>query len=202
MAQFETASSAEVDGLRIRDTSLLQVEKAALSCTRAQSLILLSMARSEMTSSLEAWKRHGIQIYDESEGFSFQQFGGHEKIRSLWLALPNLERQENSLTASPQQIIACIRAFQTPLIPCGKPDYFARVKILTKTEKLIITKVTPFYGEGIYGEHPTNDEPPKIVTPIAELEAVADFGNSNMPIRLFSPITVSEVARLALPNSK
>lgn len=144
----------------------------------------------------------GIQIYDESEGFSFQQFGGHGKIRSLWLALPNLERQENSPTASPQQIIACIRAFQTPLIPGGKPDYFARVEILTKTEKFIITEVTPFYGEGIYGEPPTNDEPPKTVTPIAELEAIADFGNSNMPIRLFSPITVSEVARLTLPNSK
>jgi len=144
----------------------------------------------------------GIQFGNESEGFSWQQFGSHGKVRLFCLLLPKLERQENSPTATPQQIIACVRAHKTALNPGGKSDYFARLKSLTKAEKLTITRITPFYGEGIYRETLTNDEPPRVVAPIAELDAVADFGNSNMPIRLFSPITISEVARLSRPDGK
>jgi len=43
---------------------------------------------------------------------------------------------------------------------------------------------------------PTNDLPPEFVTPFAELEAVADFGNSNAVVQLVSPILSSEVNRL------
>ena len=43
---------------------------------------------------------------------------------------------------------------------------------------------------------PTNNEPAKIVAPVAELEAVADFGNGNAAVRLLSPIISSEVNRL------
>ncbi|MGO8838027.1 MAG: hypothetical protein ACLQQ0_11445, partial [Limisphaerales bacterium] len=122
----------------------------------------------------------GIRFYDESEGFSFQQFGSHGKIRYFSLTLPNLEREQESPTASAQQIIACIRALKTPSPPDGEErDYFKRIKNLAKVTKLTITKVTPYYGEGVYGEAPTNNEPSRLVTPIAELEAVADFGNSN-----------------------
>ena len=110
---------------------------------------------------------------------------------------PNLERIKQSQVASPQQIIACIRAFKTPSLPNGdETDYFGRIKNLAKVKKLTITKITPFYGEGIYGEAPTNGEPQKNVVPIAELEAVADFGNSNTTVRLLSPIISSEVNRL------
>jgi hypothetical protein len=138
----------------------------------------------------------GIQIYDESEGFSFQQFGSPKKIRCFSLALPNLEHGQNSPTASPQQIFACIRAFKTPSLPNGdEPDYFGRIKNLAKAKRLTITKITPYYGEGVYGED-SNGEPAKFVTPVAELEAVADFGNSNATIRLMSPILSSEVSRL------
>ena len=45
-------------------------------------------------------------------------------------------------------------------------------------------------------EMPTNDVPCKFATPFAELEAVADFGNSNTTVRLMSPILSSEVSRL------
>ncbi|MGB8369638.1 MAG: hypothetical protein ACLPYZ_07785 [Limisphaerales bacterium] len=139
----------------------------------------------------------GIQFYDDSEGFSFQQFGKEGKIRNFCLTWPNLEREQNSPTASPQQIIACIRAFKTPSPPNGEePDYFGRIKNLAKATKLTITKITPYYGEGVFGEVPTNNEPAKIVTPIAQLEAVADFGNSNATVRLLSPIISSDVNRL------
>src|SRR5208283_545745 len=110
------------------------------------------------------------------------------------LTLPNLEREQESPTASAQQIIACIRALKTPSPPNGEEsDYFGRIKNLAKAKKLTITKITPVYGEGVFGEVPTNNEPAKIVTPIAQLEAVADFGNSNATVRLFSPILSSEV---------
>jgi hypothetical protein len=38
--------------------------------------------------------------------------------------------------------------------------------------------------------------PPEFVTPLAELEAVADFGNSNATVKLLSPILSSETSRL------
>ena len=139
----------------------------------------------------------GIQFFDESEGFSFQQFGKEGKIRNFGLVLPNLQREQNRPAATPQQIIACIRAFKTPSPPNGdEPDYFGRIKNLAKAKKFTITKITPYYGEGIYGEAPTNGELPKIVMPIAKLDAVADFGNSNATVQLLSPILSSEVRRL------
>jgi hypothetical protein len=51
----------------------------------------------------------GIRVYDESEGFSFQQFGSPKRIRHFWLSLPNLERTQKSPTASTQEIVACIQ---------------------------------------------------------------------------------------------
>jgi hypothetical protein len=140
----------------------------------------------------------GVPFYDESEGFSFQQFGHPNRIRCFSLALPNLERDKQGQTASPEQIIACIRAFKTPVIPPQNEEfnYFERVKALAKAKKFTITKITPYYGEGVFGETPTNNERPKVVLPISELEAIADFGNSNVTVRLFSPIISSEVSRL------
>jgi hypothetical protein len=74
--------------------------------------------------------------------------------------------------------------------------HFARIKSLSNAKKFTVTKVTPYYGEGIYGEMPTNNEPAKYLTPIAELEVIADLGNSNTSVRLLSPIISSDVIRL------
>ena len=68
--------------------------------------------------------------------------------------------------------------------------------MLAKAKAFTITNITPYYGEGVFGEVPTNDVPPEFVTPFAELEAVAEFGNSNATVRLLSPIISSEVNRL------
>jgi hypothetical protein len=137
----------------------------------------------------------GIEVYGGSEGFQIQF--AKQKIVQFCLLFPNLERDKQSQVASPQQIIACIRAFKTPSPPDGdETDYFGRIKNLAKAKKLTITKITPYYGEGIYGEAPTNDESPKIVIPIAELEAVADFGSSNVTVQLLSPILSPEVVKL------
>ncbi len=137
-----------------------------------------------------------------SEGF-WIEFGSYGLIRNFCLIWPDLKRIDQNPTTSPQQIIACIRAHKTIVLPNDdETNYFARVKNLAKARTFTITKITPYYSEGVYGEMPTNDEPPKIVAPIAELEGVADFGNSNMPVRLFSPIFSSDVARLVGNQSK
>jgi hypothetical protein len=141
----------------------------------------------------------GTQAYYDSQGFQFQQLGSNGKIREFGLLWPNLKRTEKSRVANPQQIIACIRQHQVTVLPEAVEGrhYFARLKHLSEAKKLTITKITPYYSDGVYGEMPTNNaEPPEIVTPIAELEAVADFGNSNMLVRIVSPIISSEVNRL------
>ena len=81
-------------------------------------------------------------------------------------------------------------------------DYFVRLKRLANAKKLTITKITPYYGEGVFGEVPTNDVPCKFATPFAELEAVADFGNSNATVQILSPILSSDVIRLLESKTK
>jgi hypothetical protein len=138
---------------------------------------------------------------DGSEGFVIE-FGSYGQIRSFSLVWPDLERYVSQPTASLQQIIACIRAHKIIVIPNGDEEgYFARLKTLAGAKKLTIMKVTPCYGEGVFGEVPTNDVPPEFIAPFAELEAVADFGNSNMPVRLLSPILASEAVRLTKSKS-
>lgn len=138
----------------------------------------------------------GIQIYDQSEGFSFQQFGKEGKIRTFGATLPNLQRDKECPTATPQQIIACIRAFKTPSPPNGdEPDYFRRIKDLANARRLTIIRITPYYIEGMYGENATND-PPKSLNPIAQLEAVVNYGVSNSTVVLIAPILSADAEHL------
>jgi len=133
---------------------------------------------------------------DGAEGFSIE-FGSYGQIRFFSFRWSNVERYESQKIASPEEIIHCIRAHKTIVLPNpDEEDYFARLKKLANVKKLTITKITPYYGEGMFGEVPTNDVPCKFATPFAELEAVADFGNSNATVRLLSPILSSEVVRL------
>jgi hypothetical protein len=130
-----------------------------------------------------------------SEGFSIE-FGSRGQIRSFSFVWPNLEPDQKSLAASPKEIIRYIREHKVMVLPDDEPNYFGRIKMLAKAKAFTITKIMPCYGEGVFGEVPTNDVPPEFVTPIAELEAVAEFGNSNATVRLLSPIISSEVNRL------
>ncbi|HOC54462.1 MAG TPA: hypothetical protein PKI20_02440 [Verrucomicrobiota bacterium] len=139
----------------------------------------------------------GIRFQDDSEGFSFQQYGKDRKLRCFCLTLPTLERVKEDTTASPQEIIAAIRAFKVPIMPNGEEaDYFARVKAMSKAKRLTITKLSLYYGEGTIGETPPENELPKAVTPVAYLETTADFGTSNAPLTLAAPILSSDVRRL------
>jgi len=137
-------------------------------------------------------KLDGVSFFGDanngSDGFSIE-FGSRGQIRSFSLVWLNLEREQKSLTASSGEIIRCIRENKVLVLPNDdEPNYFGRIKNLAKATKFTIAKITPLYGEGVLGEVPSNDAPPEFVTPLAELEAVADFGNSNMPVRLLSPI--------------
>jgi hypothetical protein len=125
------------------------------------------------------------------------EFGSHGQICGFSLVWPDLKRVEIQPVASTQQITACIRAYKTMLLPKGEePGYFERIKNLGKARKLIITKVTPYYREGVYGDMTTDNEPPPTITPFAELEAVADFGNSSVTVKLLTPILSTEASKL------
>jgi hypothetical protein len=146
-------------------------------------------------------KLDGILFFGNGEdvltdGF-WIEFGSQGGIRAFSLIWPELQRDKFQPTASTQEIINCIRAHKTIVLPNpDEVDYFARLKRLAGVKKLTITKITPYYGDGVLGEVQTNDEPPRVTMPFAELEAVADFGNSNDTVRLLSPILSSEVSRL------
>jgi hypothetical protein len=131
-----------------------------------------------------------------AEGFSIE-FGSRGQIRFFSLRWSMLERYQSQPTASPRDIIRCIQAHKTIVLPSPEEEnFFARLKKLANAKKLTITKITPYYGEGAFGEAPTNDVPCKFATPFAELEAIADFGNSTAALRLLSPLTTSDVNRL------
>jgi hypothetical protein len=130
------------------------------------------------------------------DGF-WMEFGSYGRIRAFSLVCRELKQVQLQSAASPPQIMACIRALKTILLPNrNESDYCVRLKNLSKARKLIITKITPYYREGAWGEMLTNDEPPQLVSPIAEIEAVADFGDSNQVVRLFAPVTVPDIRRL------
>ena len=127
-----------------------------------------------------------------SDGFAIE-FGSRGQIRSFSLVWPNLKTNRLETVASPQQIIAGIRAHKIIVLPNpGEDTYFQRLKTLANTKTFTITKITPCYGEGVFGEVPTNDVPSGFISPFAELEAVADFENSKVDVRFVSPIISSE----------
>ena len=45
---------------------------------------------------------------------------------------------------------------------------------LAHARKLTITQVKAYYGEGLFGEEPVENELPKQAMPLAELEAIAN----------------------------
>ena len=137
-------------------------------------------------------KLDGIGFFGEAnditEGFSIE-FGSHGQIRSFELIWPNLKPNQNNRTASRDEIIRCIREQRILIFPDNdEPNYFERVKGLASARTFTITKITPYYGEGVFGKTPTNDSPAEFIAPLfAELDAIADFGNSNATVRLYLP---------------
>jgi hypothetical protein len=132
---------------------------------------------------------------ESAEGFSIE-FGERGKIQAFSVRWSDVERYKNERTASPDEIIRCIQAHKAIVMPNFRDDDFDRLKKLATAKKFTITKITPYYGEGMFDEVPTNDAPCEFATPFAELEAVADFGNSTATVRLLSPVLSSEVSRL------
>lgn len=135
---------------------------------------------------------------DDGSGEGFWiEFGSQGQIRAFSLNWPDLDRLSAHQTASPTEIIKCIRKQKVMFLPQGdEPGYFARIKHLATAKSLIINKVTPYYAEDVFGDVPTNDVPAELVVPLAELETTADFGNSNVSSVVVSPILSSEVLRL------
>ncbi len=131
---------------------------------------------------------------DGSEGFGIE-FGSYGLIRSFTYNWSEVKPSQRQRTATLQQITTCIQAHNTIVMPESEnADYFSRLRALAHAKKLTITKITPFYGDYVFGA--TNNESSQFAIPFAELQCIADFGTSNAPVRLISPILASEVQRL------
>jgi hypothetical protein len=140
-------------------------------------------------------KIDGIAFQDETEGFSVQ-YGARGEVLSFSLTWPQLERHGQERVVSPDEIVRCIREFKTPLLrKNNERGHFARLKALSTLKSLTITKITPYYSEGRYGEWQSAAEP-KFVAPLAVLDGIADWGGTNAVIQLFSPLLSSDVDRL------
>ena len=138
----------------------------------------------------------GIPFFDETEGFQMM-LGKDGKLRMFCLMWPKLERLENEPTATPEEIIKCIKGRKTVLVPADDgADYLAQVRDVSRARKLTITGAAPYYGEGMLGEEPRGDEPPKCIWPITIMSATADFGTNTSVVRIYAPILASDVRRL------
>jgi hypothetical protein len=113
-----------------------------------------------------------------------------------------MEHFKNERTASPGEITRCIQAHKAIVLPNFKDDGFARLRELAKATKFTITKITPYYSDSIFADMPSNGAVCGFAMPFAELEAVANFGTSNAPVKLLSPILWSEVRRLLAQGVK
>jgi hypothetical protein len=143
----------------------------------------------------------GMPFRGDIEGFQIQ-FGKDGKVLQFCLLWPKLDRDEYCATATPAEIIRCIRSRKTPLIPNDDgPGYFSRVRNIAHARKLTIIRLRPYYADGRFGDNP-GDGPSNHVAPIAELETVADFGTNNVPVKLYSPLLSADVKRLLVSESK
>jgi hypothetical protein len=138
---------------------------------------------------------------DGAEGFSME-LGGHGKIQAFSVHWSKMEHFKNERTASPGEITRCIQAHKAIVLPNFKDDGFARLRELAKATKFTITKITPYYSDSIFADMPSNGAVCGFAMPFAELEAVANFGTSNAPVKLLSPILWSEVRRLLAQGVK
>ena len=142
----------------------------------------------------------GVPFVFENEGLQIQ-FGRDGKIRQFGLLWPKLERDQLCTTATASEIIRCIRGRRAPVLPIDdEPDYFGRIKRLARAKKLTITRITAYYSEGQYGEEPPANEPPTHISPVAELNAVADFGTNSLSLKIYSPILSADVGRILKAN--
>ena len=128
-------------------------------------------------------KMDGIEIRELGFGMDFSSGG---QIKGFYLVWPVLEVSETFQVVSPDQIVAWVKkgkAFPTE----DELKNPATIKNLTAAQKLIITKITPEYGKGRYGEMPTT-ESENFVSPFGILEGTASLVDTNVNFRLYCPI--------------
>lgn len=125
---------------------------------------------------------------DGAEGFSVE-FGGFGKTCSFSLCWSDVQRCESLPTDDPRKIIHNIQMHKILVLPdANETDYFTRLKKLASATKVVVTRITPYYFKGVFGQVPTSGAPAKLITPMAQLEAIADCGDGNIIIRMVTPI--------------
>jgi hypothetical protein len=138
----------------------------------------------------------GVRFFDDTEGLQIE-FGKDGKIRQFGLMWPKLVRDESCATASPEEIVRCIRGGKTVLVPADEEgNYLAQVRDVARAKRITITHVTPHYGEGVIGEELPENQPAKCVRPTVILGCTADCGTNAVFVQIYAPILASDVRRL------
>lgn len=145
-------------------------------------------------------KIHGLEMRDFGLGITF---GGQAQLRGFCLLWPDLKVDAVHPLASPEQMTQSIRAHKTVLALTGDGSMdWAKLKALSTARKVTITKITPYYGEGRYGEEATDNGPKREISPLAEMEVMAELEHSNLTVRMLGPILARDARRLLQTKSK
>lgn len=134
----------------------------------------------------------------ELKEFGFEiQLGSQGQIRRFALLWPELKPIETQRLVNVEQIIECIRAQKTPMAVTadGSMDW-AKLKSLATAHSLTVTNITPVYAEGEFGGTSEENDPDRYFTPYAELDCIAELGDTNINVRLLSPILATDAAKL------
>ena len=138
---------------------------------------------------------------DGAEGYSME-FGEHGRIQAFSVRWSEIEHYRRELVASPVEIIGCLRAHKSIVLPNFVEGDFYRLRKLATAKKFTITKITLYYEEGLFGEMATNDVPSEFATPFAELEARAELYDTNIAVRILSPILSEDIKRVLKNKSR
>ena len=103
------------------------------------------------------------------------EYGNNRKIAKLNIVWRNLQPYEHRLVASPDEIMRRI---------CEGQAVMTHKNVVNPAEvkKLTVTDCSPLYM-GAAGEQAQD-----FVYPFAQIEAIADMGNTNVPVQLYCPI--------------
>jgi len=112
-------------------------------------------------------------------GGFYVNFASHGKVAELRLVWRNMQPYEQYAIANPDQIIEWIKE--------GKTTMPAPNVNSVEIKKLTITQVAPLYMGAL------GDEPQDFTCPFAQLETVADLGNTNVTVQLYCPILSTNV---------
>jgi hypothetical protein len=131
----------------------------------------------------------GFGFFENVEGFS-AHFGNNGQLKQCSLSWPNLEPFQIQQMPNGEEIVNWIRAGRSMPEPEVLEDQdHNRLHALRNSKKLTITKITPLYGEGFFGEMPkSNDVRSDFVSLMMVLEVAIEPQTTGRALHLLCPM--------------